>query len=130
MSFIDREQWKTFLEDFSKRNQWRATRLEVVDNEAGVHEEEEGLPLIGVTLESEGRDSGSVVIALGGETANDLRHIEHSVEGVERIAPIAGESGMEDGLGFEDREGNKTLLTFTHLPEIPENTGGQAWTRR
>ena len=33
--FIKQEQWKTFLDDFSKRNHSRATRLEVVGNEIG-----------------------------------------------------------------------------------------------
>lgn len=122
MSFIEREQWKTYLDDFSKRNQSRATRLEVVDGEAGVYEEEESLPLVGVSFEAKGSDAGSIVITLGGETAQDLRHVEHTVEGVERIAPIAGASGMEDGLGFEDLDGNKTLLTFEQLPELTENT--------
>lgn len=121
MPFIKQEQWKTFLEDFTKRNQFRATRLEVLSNEMGVNEEEEFLPLVGVSFEPRGSDAGSVVIILGGETAKDQRHVEHLVEQVERIAPIAS-TGLEDGLGFEDRDGNKTLLIFEQLPEIPENT--------
>ena len=122
MPFIKQEQWKSFLEDFTKRNQFRATRLEVVNNEIGVNEEEQFLPLVGVSFEPKGSDAGSVVIILGGETAADQRHVEHLVEQVERIAPITGVSGPEDGLGFEDRDGGKTLLMFEQLPEIPENT--------
>lgn len=122
MPFIQREEWKTFLEDFSRRNKARATRLEIVGNQVGAQEEEDFLPLIGISFESKGSDAGSVVIILGGETAQDQRHVEHLVEQVERIAPITGVSGMEDGVGFEDRDGNKTLLTFENLPEIPEET--------
>lgn len=122
MPFIEQKQWKSFLEEFSKRNQFRATRLEIVSNEIGTVEEEESLPLVGVSFETKGSDAGGVVITLGGETAKDQRQVEHFVEYVERIAPIPGESGLEDGLGFEDRDGNKTLLTFEQLPELPEDT--------
>jgi hypothetical protein len=122
MPFIEQEQWKSFLEDFSKRNQSRTTRLEVIGGDVGALEEEQFLPLVGVTFEPKGSDAGSVVIILGGDTAQDPRHVEHRVEQVERIAPITGGAGLEDGLGFEDRDGNKTLLTFEQLPELPEDT--------
>ena len=122
MPFIKQEQWKTFLEDFSRRNHSRSTRLEVIGNEIGAQEEEDFLPLVGVSFEPKGSDAGSVMIILGGESVKDPRHVEHLVEQVERIAPITGGAGLEDGLGLEDREGTKTLLMFEELLELPENT--------
>jgi hypothetical protein len=121
VGFIEQQQWKTFLEDFSKRNRSRATRLEVV-GEIGAQEEEEYLPLIGVTFEPKGSAAHSVEIILGGETVKDPRHLEHVVQDVQRIAPLSGPTGPEEGLGFEDGEGGKTLLIFERLPEIPEQT--------
>lgn len=119
--FIEQNEWKSFLDEFTKRNQLRATRLEVV-GESGAQDEAEFLPLVGVTFESKGSAAGSVEIALGGETAKDQRHVEHLIPKVQRIAPIVGISGLEDGLGFEDQDGVKTILTFEKLPEIPEKT--------
>jgi len=119
--FIEQDQWKTFLDEFSKRNQLRATRLEVV-SELGDQQEEEYLPLVGVSFESKGSAAGSVEIILGGETAADERHVEHIVNNVQRIAPLIGLTGLENGLGLEDQEGGKTLLLFERLPELPEAT--------
>jgi len=116
--FIEQGKWKTFLDDFSKRNQFRATRLEVI-SQLGAQEEEQFLPLVGINYEAKGSDAGDVVIILGGESIEDERHYEHVVPAVERIAPLLGDTG-EEGIGFEDHEGAKTLLVFEKLPEIPE----------
>jgi len=119
--FIERDQWKSFLDEFSKRNQLRATRLEVV-GEFGAQEEEEYLPLVGVSFETKGTAAGNVEVILGGESAADERHVEHMISKVQRIAPLIGVRGFEDGLGFEDAEGGKTLLLFEKLIELPEVT--------
>jgi len=117
--FIEQDRWQSFLDDFSKRNQLRATRLEVVDSEAGAGEEEEFLPLVGVSFEKKGSDAGSIVVILGDK--ND-RHVEHRIENVQRIAPLVGEdTGLEAGLGFEDEDGSRTLLLLEEFAELPEN---------
>ena len=119
--FIEQTQWRSFLDEFTKRNQFRATRLEVF-GDIGAQDEEEFLPLVGVSFESKGTGAGSVAIILGGETTQDPRHVEHRIPQVQRIAPLIGETGFEEGLGFEDRDGGKTLLLLESLPEIPEKT--------
>ncbi len=119
---IERSQWKTFLDEFSKRNRMRPTRLEIIGKDVGAQEEENLLPLVGVSFETKGSASGSVEIIMGGETAADPRHVTHTVLNVERIVPIVGTSALEDGLGIEDKEGVKTLLRFETLPEIPDAT--------
>ena len=119
--FIERDHWKSFLDEFSKRNQLRATRLEVI-GEIGDQEEEEYLPLVGVSFEPKGAAAGSVEIILGGETTKDPRHVDHTVHDVEQIAPLVGINSFEDGLGIVDKEGSKTLLLFEALPELPAAT--------
>jgi len=122
-SFIEPEEWQSFLTEFTKRNHLRSTRLEVI-GEGGAQEEENYLPLVGVSFEAKGTEAGSVEVILGSETAKDDRHIDHLIPHVQRIAPLVGLHGVEDGLGFEDQEGTKTILTFQQLAEIPERTSG------
>jgi len=117
--FIERSEWKNFLGEFSRRNQLRPTHLEVI-GDIGAQEEAVFLPFVGADFESKGSMKGSVEIALGGETAADERQLTHLITNVERIAPIVGVNGLEDGLGIEDRDGVKTLLRFETLPEIEE----------
>jgi hypothetical protein len=119
--FIERDEWKNFLDDYSKRNQLRPTRLEVI-GPLGVQQEEHFLPLLGVSLETKGNAAGSVEVMLGGESAEEPRHLTHTITNVERIAPLIGSNAVEEGLGFEDTEGGKTLLRFAILPELPKTT--------
>ena len=79
--FVERDQWKTFLDEFSKRNQLRATRLEVIGG-IGAQEEEELLPFTGISFETKGTAAGSIEIFLGGETADEGRHLTHTIENV------------------------------------------------
>ena len=38
---------------------------------------------------------------------------------MEKIAPLIGaRGGLEEGLGIEDKDGNKTILRFETLPEL------------
>lgn len=119
---IERNQWKTFLDEFSKRNQLRPTRLEIIGADIGAQEEEKHLPFVGISFEPKGSAAGGVEIILGRETAADQRHVTHTILNVQRIVPLIGTSGLEDGLGIEDKGGVKTLLRFETLPEIPETT--------
>jgi uncharacterized protein DUF5335 len=118
--FIERNQWKTFLDEFSKRNQLRASRVQIIGEELGAQEEEAFLPLVGVSFETKGDAAGSIEISLGGETAKEPRHLDHMVSNVERVAPLIGANGLEEGLGIEDKNGVKTLLLFEALPEIED----------
>ena len=121
---IERDQWKTFLDEFSRRNQLRATRLEVIGQEIGAQEEENLLPFVGISFEDKGSAAGSVEIMLGGETAAEQRQLTHTIVNVQQIVPITGVSALEDGLGIVDKDGVKTLLRFEELPELPATTSG------
>ena len=119
---IERNQWKTCLDEFSKRNQSRSTRLEVIGIDIGAQEEEKYLPFIGISFESKGSAAGSVEIHLGDETSADSRLVNRFIPNVEHIYPITGLNSVEDGLGIEDKDQIRTLLLFEKLREIPANT--------
>ena len=121
--FIERNKWKTFLDEFSQRNQLRPTRIEVI-GDIGAQEEEKYLPFVGVSFEAKGDAAGNVEIILGGETLADPRHLTHTIPNVQRLAPLPGTTSLEEGLLFEDQDGTKTLLRFETLPELEEETGG------
>src|SRR2546423_5243177 len=97
---IERSQWKTFLDEFSKRNYLRPSRLEVIGEEIGAQEEETLLPFVGISFEPKGAAAGSVEIITGGETAAEPRHLTHTILNVQRIVPLVGISTVEDGLGI------------------------------
>lgn len=119
---IERNRWKNFLDEFSKRNQMRPARLEVIGADIGAQEEEKSLPFVGVSFEPKGSAAGGVEIILGAETKADPGHVTHTVPNVRRIVPLVGIKGVEDGLGVEDGDGGKTLLRFEILPELPDGT--------
>jgi hypothetical protein len=75
---IPRDQWQTYLEEFSKRNSGRPVNLEVLSEELGDQEEAQMLPLEGITLETKGSEAESVEIMLGGTGAADDRNLTHS----------------------------------------------------
>jgi hypothetical protein len=122
--FIDRSEWGTFLDEFSKRNQLRPTRLEVVGGDVGTQEQATFLPFVGVTVDNKS-ESGGIEIALGGETSAEERQLTHHITNVKRLAPLIGITGVEDGLAIEDRAGVKTLLSFEALREIEAHAAGQ-----
>jgi hypothetical protein len=111
--------WSEFLSDFSKRNEKKPTRLENVSFELGSQVLEKCLPLVGVTFEPKGSETGSVEIILGGVSADGARQMEHVVLNTTRIMPLTGYHGVEDGIGFESEDGTRTLLIFEELRELP-----------
>jgi hypothetical protein len=120
--FIQQTQWKSFLEAFSKRHDSQPTRLEIV-GDVGAQQQEEFLPLVGVSFESVGSAAGTVVITLGRETVQDPRRLEHLISNVKQIAPVIGPDGFEQGLAFEAEDGGKVILTFEKLAGIPAYSG-------
>jgi hypothetical protein len=110
---IERNAWAQYLAKFSKRNESRPTWLQVF-GEAGAQSEENGLPLVGITLEAKGADAPRVQIMLGGHDAIETRHLTHVITNVECVAPQIGADGRDEAIEFVDKEGEASLLIFKH----------------
>jgi hypothetical protein len=115
---IERDNWDSFIKDFNRRNELRATRLEVLGAEIGAQEEEQQLPLTGISLETKGADAPRIEISLGGETAKEERQLTHMVTRVRSIITKMGADLREEALLIEDEAGTKTILLFETLPEL------------
>lgn len=117
---IPRDQWQTYLEEFSKRNSGRPVNLEVLSEELGDQEEAQMLPFEGITLETKGSEAASAEIILGGTGAADDRNLTHTVSQVRLIVPKVGTDGREEALEIEAEDGTKIILVFKALPELAE----------
>ena len=120
-SEIERKQWTTYLNDFSKRNERRPARIEVVGEEIGAQEAGRHLPLVGVSFEAKGSEEDDVVVTFAGQTTADARHLSHRIDSVTRIAAQRGEgeSDEDEALEIESADGTKTILVFEKLPALP-----------
>ena len=110
---IERETWARYLNEFTKRNESRPTWLQVF-GEGGAQSEEQGLPLLGISLEEKGADAPRVQIMLGGHDAIESRHLTHMISGVELLVPQVGADGRDEAIEFVDKHGEASLLIFKH----------------
>jgi hypothetical protein len=117
---IPRDEWKTFLDRFSRQHEgWLAT-LEVLSADLGAQKEARDLPLRGITATS--RDSASETIAISlGKTPED--HVTHTITGPTHVWLEQTSQGANAALEIESADEVKTLLRFrSALP--PEMVDG------
>ncbi|HKQ76779.1 MAG TPA: DUF5335 family protein [Blastocatellia bacterium] len=114
---VARDQWEAFFSEFSKRNQSRATRLEIF-GDLGAQEEERNLPLNGISIDERGIDAPRIEIMLGGASPDDGRHLTHTIARAIHIFQKNAADGTDEALEIEDAKGVKTLLRFESLPEL------------
>ena len=106
---IPRDEWKTFLDTFSRQHEgWLAT-LEVLGTEIGAQQEARDLPLEGITVTS--RDGSPETIAINlGKTAED--HVTPTINEPTRIWLEQTSQGADAALEIESTDEVKTLLRF------------------
>jgi hypothetical protein len=106
---IAREEWKTFLETFSRQHEgWLAT-LEVFAADIGAQHEANDLPLEGITTTSTDDESQEIAISLG-KTPED--HVTRTISQPSRIWLEQTSQGANAALEIESADEVKTLLRF------------------
>ena len=104
---LERSRWVEVLDDFTRRNVGRQTRLEVDDPELGAQSQEQHYPLLGVTFDTVDQ---RVEIMLG-ELGAGEPHLSRSVGGVESLDVLTNRDDQDVALRLKHGNG-QTLLTL------------------
>ena len=106
---IPRNEWKTFLDTFSRQHEgWLAT-VEVLGPDIGAQEEVHNLPLEGISASAKDDEPETIAISLG-KTSED--HVTHTVTEPTRVWLEQTEQGANAALEIESADNVKTLLRF------------------
>ena len=106
---IPRDEWKIFLDTFSRQHEgWLAT-VEVLGRDIGAQEEAHDLPLEGITATSKDSAPEAIAISLG-KTSYD--HVTHTVTEPTRVWLEQTSQGANVALEIESTDDVKTLLRF------------------
>jgi nucleotide-binding universal stress UspA family protein len=105
---LDRPEWTTQLDAFTRRNVGRRGVLEVDDPEIGAQAQEHDYPFLGATYD---RHDGRVELMLG-ELGDVQRHLTRSIGSVSGIDVLTNERGRDLALRIAHGAG-QTVLTFT-----------------
>jgi len=106
--------WQADLAAFSKRNNMRPTRLEVLGPAGEVESDfwlEDGLRLAGIDLDTDGERGTCVEIMLQTPSASSQNHMTHNVAGVKRLE-LETTDDRDAALEIEDGEGRVTIMHF------------------
>jgi len=106
--------WQSDLAAFSKRNNMRPTRLEVLGPAGEVETDfwlENGLLLAGIDLDPDRERGTCVEIMLQAPSASNKNHVTHTVAGVKRLV-LETADGRDKALEIEDKEGSVTIMHF------------------
>jgi hypothetical protein len=106
---IPRDEWRTFLDKYSRQHEgWLAT-LEVFAPDIGAQEEARDLPLEGITADSKDADPNAISISLGD---NPEDHVTHTITHPTRLWLEQTAEGANAALEIESAGDVKTLLRF------------------
>ncbi|WP_287128618.1 DUF5335 family protein [Candidatus Cyanaurora vandensis] len=110
---VESTQWADFLYAFTNRNETRATTLEIYDDQ-GDQEQQRGLPLVGVDLDTHSTHGPSLTIMLGEDSTegDQDRHLTHTITGVQALLFQRNIDDQDQALHIESKDGTTTVLTF------------------
>jgi len=112
----NRKKWSRYIAEFSERNKFRPTWLQIL-NFNRAYSESRDLPLLGVSLEEKGADAPRLQISLGDDHLGS-RHLTHTINGLKSVTIELGSDGREESIEFVDKGGTASLLVFRHRTKM------------
>lgn len=108
---IEPNNWKTFLEDFSTRNNNRRARFDVYRNDGNAEEERAEAHFEDASLKTDG-DRHDVVVIRIDRSKSDAEKMHDTITSVVGIAVQYDTDGSEDALQITDKENELISLRF------------------
>jgi hypothetical protein len=71
---INRNEWPTFFDAFSRQNEGALATMETLSDDFG-DQQTDTLPFQGISFESKGSDTGAIIIMLGTEAESHLERV-------------------------------------------------------
>ena len=112
---IQRGEWTTFFDTFSKMHPGDTATVQVLDPDLGVSEEARSLPFVGISADRKGSEKDAIWILLGTEAED---HLEHMVPEPTHVWLKSGDTSKGDALEIEAEDGTKTIVQLEHTPRL------------
>jgi hypothetical protein len=113
---IPKDQWQEFLDSFSRLHQGWLADVQVLGDQTGWHFEAKGLPFRGAAYETKGSGKNEVSIFID---QSPEEGITHTVSYPTHIRLEQTDSGVDQGLEVEAKDGSKTVVRFRN-PASPD----------
>jgi hypothetical protein len=106
---IERNEWPSFFDGFSRQHQGWLVTLEIFQPGIGAQVEERDLALAGVTAELGNGDKDKIEIMIGGKLN---QHVTHTVLNPIEVSLEHTEDGANHALAIKSADDAMTLLCF------------------
>jgi hypothetical protein len=104
---VERSKWRTFFDEFTRERSGCPARVEEYGPGTLVHEVTEGLPFVGISVDSP--HGNAIDVTLGTEQPD---HITHTINHPTQVWLMSGSNQPEDVLEVKDADGTTLLLRF------------------
>jgi hypothetical protein len=106
---IQHEQWRVFLDEFSRQHLGEPVTVEVLSQEAGPERVATDLPLVGIVDDPKDSGGESIEIVAGD---SEVSNIVHEIFAPSHLRVALQEDGKEVALEFESATAPRTILHF------------------
>jgi len=106
---IERDQWRPFLDQFSRKHLGEPVTVVVLTKDAGPERVATDLPLVGIVDDPKSSDGESIEIVAGESSA---RNVVHEIFSPSRVRVARQDDGSDVALEFESGDAPPTIVHF------------------